>query len=65
MKKTTEDILMEIDRKLGIIISLISIQGKDIDTQIRILKKQELEWNEIGMLVGLTADAARKRFERS
>jgi len=45
-------------------MSLIAIHGKDTDIQINVLRGFGWEWEEIGKLVGLKADAARKRYER-
>ena len=62
--KSTEALLSEISEKLDKMMSLIAIQGKDTDIQIDVLRGFGWEWEEIGKLVGLKADAARKRYER-
>lgn len=64
-KKSVEQLLEEMNEKLDKLIAISSIQGKGIDIQIRILKSYGFAWDEIGKFTGLTADAARKRFERS
>lgn len=63
-KKSTEDLLEEISKKLDKLILISAIQGKDIDTQIIILRNQGLEWNDIGNLLGIKSDAARMRYTR-
>ena len=65
LEKSEKELLEEISEKLTRLIAISSIQGKDTNIQIKILHDHEFEWDEIGKLVGLTADAARKRFERN
>ncbi|MDE1845060.1 MAG: hypothetical protein KGI10_07010 [Thaumarchaeota archaeon] len=63
-KATPEELLEAISKKLDKILGVLAIQGKDVITQINILHGIGLEWDEIGRYVGLTANAARKRYER-
>ena len=63
-EKSEKELLGEISEKLDKMISLIAIQGKDTDIQIDVLRGFGWEWQEIGKLVGLTSDAARKRHIR-
>ena len=52
-EKSSEKLLSEINQKLDKIIGILAIQGKDEDTQIRILKKIGFEAVEIGNLLGI------------
>ena len=52
-KKSTEDLLSEISQKLDKIMGILAIQGKDENTQIRILKKLGFEAIEIGNILGI------------
>lgn len=63
-KKSVEDLLEEISGKLDKLIAINSIQGKDQDTQITILKDLGLNWNEIGIILGIKPDAVRMRHTR-
>ena len=47
-EKSEKELLKEISEKLDKIIALIVMQGKDVDTQIKILRGLKLEWDEIG-----------------
>lgn len=60
-QKTSEELLQEISEKLDKLMRILAIQGKDIDTQIKILKKLGFTSEETGNLVGLTDMAVRKR----
>ena len=51
--KSTEELLSEISQKLDKIIGILAIQGKDEDTQIRILKQLGFEAIEIGNILGV------------
>jgi hypothetical protein len=55
-------LLAEISAKLDKVVGFLAIEGRDQSGQIRILRGLGFEWNEIGMMVGLSADAARMRF---
>lgn len=63
MSKTPTDnqLLHQISNKLDEIIALLLIQGREQDEQIRLLRDRGHDWKQIGSLVGLSADAARKR----
>ncbi len=63
--KSAEELLEEINEKLNKLVAISAIQGKETNIQIKILNDHGFTWEEIGKLVGLTPDAARKRFERS
>ena len=65
LEKSEKELLTEISEKLTKLITISSISGKDTNTQIKILDTHGFSWDEIGKLVGLTAEAARKRLERS
>ena len=60
-KKTTEELLEEISKKLDKIISILAIQGKDEDTQIRILKKLGYNSIEIEKLLGISGRLRDKK----
>lgn len=64
MKQTELELLAEINQKLKLILAALSIQGKEVGTQIRMLKNLDLDWKEIGNLVGLEPDTARMRYSR-
>lgn len=63
MSSTASDnqLLHEISKKLDEIIALMLIRGRDEDAQIRLLRERGHDWNQIGSLVDLSADAARMR----
>ncbi len=63
--KSAEELLEEINEKLNKLVAISAIQGKETNIQIKILNDHGFTWEEIGKLVGLTPDVARKRFERS
>ena len=63
-EKSTKELLKDIIKKLDKILAVTATQGKDEDEQIKILRSFKWEWDEIGIFVGLTADAARKRHAR-
>lgn len=60
-EKSEKELLKEINEKLGKILSILAIQGRETDIQIRILKKAGFTSEETGMYVGLTDAAVRKR----
>jgi len=60
-EKTEKDLLAEISQKLDKIIALLAIQGKDENTQIRILKKLGFDAEEIGKLLGITGRLRDKK----
>lgn len=64
-EKTEKELLKEISEKLDKIIALIAMQGKDVDTQIKILRGLKLEWSEIGRLVGIKGSVAQVRYSRN
>jgi len=63
-EKSEKDLLQEISEKLDKITAILATQGKDLDTQIAILYGFDWEWDEIGRIVGMKADAARMRHTR-
>lgn len=52
--KSSEQLLSEITSKLDQIIAVLAIQGKDEDTQIRLLKKRGFQAIEIEKLLGIS-----------
>lgn len=64
-QKSTEELLVEINEKLEKLIAISAIQGKETNIQIKILNDHGFTWEDIGKLIGLTPDAARKRYARS
>lgn len=61
-KQDTElDVLHSIEKKLDTLVSIALMQGKSQDKQIELLRDRGMDWATIGGLVGLKADAARKR----
>ncbi len=63
-EKTEKGLLEEINVKLDQLVALVACQGKEVDTQIEILRRFGFDWPFIGSVVGLLPDAARKRFSR-
>ncbi|MDE1765072.1 MAG: hypothetical protein KGI27_02235 [Thaumarchaeota archaeon] len=59
-KKTTDELLEGISKKLDKIIGVIAIQGKDTIIQIKILKSIGLSSSEIADMLGLTDVNVRK-----
>ena len=59
--KTDNELLNEINDKLNQVIGLLSIQGKPEAEQIRILDALGFESNKIGMFLGISGVAVRKR----
>ena len=60
-EKTERQLLQEISAKMDKVIGSVAIIGREKNEQIKILRSLGFEWNDIGILVGLEADAARKR----
>lgn len=60
-----EKLLAEISGKLDKLIALKSIEGKSEDQQIRILQGYGFDWETVGKMLGVTANAAKKRFYRT
>lgn len=58
---TERQLLEQINAKLGLVVGLLSIMGKDLDEQIHLLRSLGHDWKTIGDLVGLKPDAARMR----
>lgn len=63
-KKSVEDLLEEIIKKLDRLIAIQMIQGRDVGIQISVLKELGYGWNEIGNFVGMKPDAVRMRYSR-
>jgi len=59
--KSSEELLKEISEKLDKLMGILAIQGKDEDTQIRILKSQGFTSEEVGKLIGLKETTIRMR----
>jgi hypothetical protein len=64
-KRDTSEILEEINSKLDKILTLVACQGKDLDTQIKILAGSGLSYKEIGGFVGMSGDAVGMRLSRA
>jgi hypothetical protein len=60
--KDQRRLLEDISAKLDKVVGFLAIADRDQNDQIKILRSLEYDWAEIGMFVGLTADAARMRF---
>lgn len=59
--KSERELLEEISRKLDKVIGGLAIMGKGQNDQIRVFRSLNLDWGDIGNMVGLNPDAARKR----
>ena len=59
--KSEKELLEEISGKLDKIMGVLAIQGKEEDSQIRILKNQGFNSEEVGKLVGLKETTVRMR----
>ena len=64
MDKNATELLAEINNKLDKVIVLLATQGRSEDEQIVVLRGLDYEWSLIGTIVGLTATAAKKRYQR-
>lgn len=61
-KKSTEDLLSEISRKLDALIGVLAIQSiSDIDDKLYTLKKLGFTSDEAGPLVGMKGTGVRSR----
>ena len=60
-KRSTEELLEEISKKLDKLSGILAIQNKDTDVQIKILINLGFQPNEIAKLLGLTSNAVRLR----
>ena len=61
--RTERQLLEDISVKLDKLIGFAAISGRDQTSQIEVLRGLGFEWGDIGIMVGLKADAARKRLE--
>lgn len=61
-EKSERELLGEVSEKLDKVVALLAVNGKTQDEQIAILRSFNHDWNFIGTLTGLSADAARMRF---
>lgn len=59
--KTQTQLLEEISERLDKVIGLLAIQGKTQDEQIDILTELGFDSKTVGLFVGLSGDAVRKR----
>lgn len=57
-------ILKEISKKLDWLIALYSIQGKDPDTQVRILRSLNFTFAEVSKLTGIPDGTLKSRNSR-
>ena len=64
-EKTEKQLLEEINKRLAQIAGLLAIQGKGQEEQIKILTALGFDSNTIGLFVGMTGDAVRKRRTRN
>lgn len=62
--KTEKELLSEISKKLDRLIGLTAIQNQDEESKIQILYGLGFDSPSIGALLGLSADAVRKRKSR-
>ncbi len=60
MDKSEQELLAEISMKLDRLIGLSATQGRSVAQQLAILKGMGYDWGSIGLVVGMTANAARK-----
>ena len=59
--KSVEELLSEISKKLDKLMAILAIQGKDEDTQIKILKSQGFTSVDTGKLIGMKETTVRMR----
>ena len=59
--KTETQLLEEISDRLNQMVGLIAIQGKPQDDQIDILTTLGFDSTRVGLFVGMSGDAVRKR----
>lgn len=61
-KKSTDQLLEEISKKLDKIIGVLAVQNiKDDNTKIKILKKLNFTSDEVGALLGIKGTSVRTR----
>ena len=63
--KSERDLLADISAKLDRVAALIAIQGKEQDEQISVLTSLGFDSKAIGLFVGISGDAVRKRRTRN
>ena len=63
-EETDNELLRDISDRLNEIVGLLAIQGKPQDDQIDLLRSLGLDWNKIGMFLGMSATAVRLRSMR-
>lgn len=63
--KTDNELLTEMNDRLNQIVGLLSIQGRPEEEQIRILDALGFESSKIGLFLGLSGNAVRKRKMRA
>ncbi len=61
LAKTEKALLEEINEKLGKLIGILAIQGKNEDEQIRILKALGFNSKQTGRLLGLDDSSIRHK----
>jgi hypothetical protein len=64
-EKTEKQLLEEMNERLRQIAGLLAIQGKSQDEQITILTGLGFDSTTIGLFIGISGDAVRKRRTRN
>jgi len=64
-RRDVSEVLEEISQKLDKVIALLACQGKDVNTQIRVLRGLGLSYGEISEFTGISSEAVRKRLFRA
>ncbi len=59
----SEVLLKEISKKLDVLIAMFAIQGKDIKSQIKILKSLGYSNVQVGKLVGMSETNVRAKLK--
>ena len=61
-EKSEKELLSDINKKLDKLIGILAIQNiKNIEDRIYLLKNLDFKSNEVALLVGIKADAIRRR----
>jgi hypothetical protein len=62
--KSEKQLLDEISKKMDTLIGVVATQGKEINEKINVLRDLGWSWEQIGIMVRLKPDAARKRYKK-
>jgi hypothetical protein len=58
------DLLKGIRERLDLLFLVVATKGSDIDETIALLRGRGLDWESVGLITGMSANAARLRGRR-